>query len=114
MGGPQTMRQGENGQDTTPLGMTFYGKVFPNPFNPNINIEYFIPSKKPILNGSITAYNIAGRIVKHFTNVPRSSGYHQITWNGKDDGEKQLASGSYILVMRFDKNVSHHFMVMTK
>ena len=64
---------------------------YPNPFNPETNIKFGLPSNHNI---SLEIYDIKGRIIKELVNEEFSAGYHTVTWNAEN-----ISSGIYIIRM---------------
>ncbi len=65
---------------------------FPNPFNPNTEISYSIPSSG---HTEVTIFNIKGQVVKKLVNEYKPSGIHTINWNGKNAANRNVSSGLY-------------------
>ena len=69
--------------------------VFPNPFNPSTTISFNI-SLKDVEESKIEIYNIKGQKVKSYSNEQiANSQNHQIVWDGKDEKDKSVSSGTY-------------------
>jgi len=51
-------------------------------------------------NVVIDLYNIAGEQVKELDEGYKSEGEHEVTWEGKNRGERQVSSGIYIILLR--------------
>ncbi|MFC1569040.1 FlgD immunoglobulin-like domain containing protein [bacterium] len=67
----------------------------PNPFNPKTKITYKLAEEALV---SINVYDINGRLVSRLLeNKQQSPGSYSIHWLGKDDSERQVVSGPYIL-----------------
>ncbi|MDP8220545.1 MAG: T9SS type A sorting domain-containing protein [Candidatus Stygibacter frigidus] len=62
---------------------------YPNPFNPEINIEYALAAKQNIC---LEIYNIKGQKVLTLINKEVETGTHNITWNANN-----FSSGIYLL-----------------
>lgn len=66
---------------------------YPNPFNPTTNIVYSLPKATSV---SVVIYNSLGQeVTKLLNNQQQSAGKYNITWNGKDNSGRTLASGIY-------------------
>jgi hypothetical protein len=76
---------------------------YPNPFNPSTTIRYSIGAKTPV---SIDIYNSRGQLVRSLVNDVKDAGEHTLTWNGKDEYGRALASGLYLIKMRAGGHVS--------
>ena len=66
---------------------------YPNPFNPSTSIKFAIKQA-----GSVTLkiYSINGRLIKTLVNSEISSGKYRVLWNGKDDNNVPVPSGTYL------------------
>ncbi|MEE3233542.1 MAG: putative Ig domain-containing protein [Candidatus Latescibacterota bacterium] len=85
-----------------PTSFTLY-PAHPNPFNPETTIELYAPRKTDI---HLTIYDLLGQTVRTLIKGEMLPGYHQIIWNGRNNHGKQVASGTYFLVMEAD-NLRH-------
>ena len=65
--------------------------AYPNPFNPETNINFEIPVSS---NVTIEVFNLQGRLIETLYNKELQPGKHRITWNA--DG---LMSGIYFVKM---------------
>jgi hypothetical protein len=67
---------------------------YPNPFNPSTNIKFDLIKADYV---SIKVYNILGKEVKSLLNRKVSVGEHKVQWNGKDNNNRELPSGIYLI-----------------
>jgi hypothetical protein len=66
----------------------------PNPFNPRTVIAYELDLSSRV---TVRIYDAAGRRVRLLQDgVMQSGGRHEISWDGRDDGGRDLASGTYV------------------
>jgi len=65
---------------------------YPNPFNPEINIEIDIPNS---FTAQANIYNIRGQLVQGFQ--IQGSGTHTMHWNATDPGGHNVSAGIYLL-----------------
>lgn len=65
---------------------------YPNPFNPNTIIAYDIMSPGEM---SLIVYNSLGRQVRVLEQAYRPPGRYMVEWNGRDDDNRSVASGTY-------------------
>ncbi len=65
---------------------------YPNPFNPQTKISFSLPEEQSV---RLTVFGIDGSKVATLVNEVRSSGLHEVIWNGRDDQEQSVASGTY-------------------
>jgi len=77
--------------DVVPLS---YGlrSAYPNPFNPKTTIAFDLPHAGMT---KMMIYDVRGRLVKTLVNENMPQGSHEVTWFGKDDSGRQVASGVY-------------------
>jgi len=66
---------------------------FPNPFNPATAIIYRVPNPSRVV---LKIFNILGQEVKTLVDRFHSSGSYTIFWDGKDDANIIVSSGTYI------------------
>jgi len=75
--------------------------INPNPFSPYRNehtiISYLLPEK--ISSTTIKIFDLKGRMIKKLINQTQVASSGDIVWNGKDDNNKKLAVGVYIVKM---------------
>jgi hypothetical protein len=64
----------------------------PNPFNPVTTLRYTLPSAGL---ARLAVYDLAGRRVRTLVDGSLPSGQGESTWDGRDDGGRGLASGTY-------------------
>lgn len=65
---------------------------FPNPFNPETTIRYFVKTAAPI---ALDIYNLKGQLVKSLVRADKVAGEHSVVWNGTDESGNPVASGIY-------------------
>ena len=83
------------GVNDTPEPLTV--RNAPNPFNPTTTFELRVPQDGPV---SLKLYSIRGELVRTLVDERLEGGLHQITWDGRDDGERAVASGVYFAETR--------------
>ncbi|MBN1783139.1 DUF1080 domain-containing protein [bacterium] len=64
----------------------------PNPFNPDTEIQYELPETVLV---HLRIVDVMGRTVTVLVNQKQESGWHQVTWNGKDRRGADVGSGLY-------------------
>ncbi len=84
---------------------------YPNPFNPTTTIQFSVKDSGPV---SIDVYNVLGQKVRTLVNGQLNAGNHSITWNGRDDRNRNVASGIYFYRMRAGSYSQTKKMVMMK
>jgi hypothetical protein len=73
---------------------------YPNPFNPSTCIEFDLARTSQV---KLEIYNILGSKVKTLVNDKLSVGHKSITWDGKDDQGKKVASGIYFYRLKTEE-----------
>ena len=73
----------------------FNAKVYPNPFNPNISLEFELFHDS---NVKINIFTLNGRFVEILSNRYYQAGTHSMTWAPKD-----LAGGIYLIAITSQK-----------
>ncbi|MBN2610426.1 MAG: DUF362 domain-containing protein [Bacteroidales bacterium] len=66
---------------------------YPNPFNTSTTISYSLKVSAKIM---LNIYNLKGEKVRTLINGYQPAGAFEISWNGYNDNNKRLASGTYI------------------
>ncbi len=92
-------------------GITRLNRNYPNPFNPETNISFNLAQTG---NVKICIYNIKGQKVRSLLNEYRTTGKHQIRWNGKDDQGTEVGSGIYFIRMEAGDYASVHKAMLLK
>jgi hypothetical protein len=67
---------------------------YPNPFNPVTKIQFVVNRDAQV---SLRVFDVQGRAVRTLMDSYVSAGSRVIGWDGKDDGGRSLASGTYFL-----------------
>jgi hypothetical protein len=107
---------GENEPATIPKVFSL-SQNFPNPFNPSTSITFAIPDKE---GGSetvltrLTIYNLKGQLIRRLFEGYLKSGYHTITWGGRDETGMQVGSGIYIYRLEADGYAFTRKMILVK
>jgi hypothetical protein len=71
------------------------GQNTPNPFNPVTSIQYTVDGRQTPIHTTLKIYDILGRLTRTLVDEPETGGFHEITWDGKDDNGKEAVSGIY-------------------
>ena len=85
-------------KNLNPQGFTL-GKPYPNPFNPNVNLQLNMIEKKELL-GYI--YGIKGNLVRKLDYGELGAGTHELEWNGLNDRGHSVESGVYLFKIQAD------------
>ena len=66
---------------------------YPNPFNPRTTIKYQLPEQSKV---TFKIYNILGQEVVTLLDEEVAPGHYEVSWNGRNNFEQQVASGVYV------------------
>lgn len=94
-----------------PLRETTLYQNFPNPFNPETTIAFYLPEVELV---TITIYDSRGKRVRQLVNDKLEHGKHQIPWNGHNDQNEAVGSGLYFYKMTAGKKSFIKKMVLLK
>lgn len=78
----------EHAKGKTPIRFA----VFPVPSTNTLTVSYSIPQKERV---QLVVYDILGRKVKTLVDGTMEAGAHTITWRGRDDRNRKVATGVY-------------------
>lgn len=84
---------------------------YPNPFNPQTNIEYTLPAAGQM---TLRVLDIRGRVVRLLVAGYQPAGTGSVQWNGDDKAGKMVPSGLYFAELRFADEVQVRKMTVTK
>jgi enediyne biosynthesis protein E4 len=77
--------------------VTVLDQAHPNPFNPSTTIGFALAQSGPT---SLDIYTVDGRKVKNLVSETLTAGHHNVTWTGKDNAGRSVASGTYFYRLR--------------
>ena len=84
---------------------------YPNPFNPETVIAFEINRPQYV---TLAIYNSSGQLIKTLFSGFKSSGTHNVVWNGRDTTGKTAASGLYIYVLNGEKFTNRLKALLTR
>ena len=91
-------RLGESAAELRALPNTFeLTQNYPNPFNPETVIPFALPEASDV---RLTIYNVLGQQVAYLVEDRLAAGFHRVTWSGRDEYGRQVASGLYFVRMQ--------------
>jgi len=64
----------------------------PNPFTPGTSLHFVMPEAG---HARLAVYDVSGRLVRRLLEGAMSAGPHETSWDGTDDGGREVASGVY-------------------
>ena len=77
-------------------------KTYPNPFNPQVTIEYEIQDSEQV---SIYVSNLKGQHIKTINQIFQSKGRHIVSWRGDNDYGEKVPSGLYFLSIKVGNTI---------
>ncbi|MGB2981778.1 MAG: FlgD immunoglobulin-like domain containing protein [Candidatus Zixiibacteriota bacterium] len=88
---------------------------YPNPFNSVTSIQYTVSSRQnhPV-HTTLKIYNTLGKEVRELVNTNRSTGSYSISWDGKNNAGKEVASGIYFYQLTTVNHKQTKRMIMLK
>ena len=73
------------------------GEAYPNPFNAEVRIPWSLAEKGPV---ELSVLSLGGQRLRALVLGPRPAGRHEAVWDGRDDGGRRAASGTYFVRLR--------------
>jgi len=84
----------------------------PNPFNPSTTIRFNLPQSSAV---ALTIYDLQGKLVRTLLNGEvLSAGRNEMSWRGRDDAGRRVASGTYFYRLEAAKNTETRQMTLIK
>ena len=84
-------------ENEMPRPRTGFKGSYPNPFNPATTIQFTLAQKTHV---SLLIYDLSGCLVKRLlANEIKNAGDHKVTWDGRNDRGKRVASGVYFCML---------------
>jgi hypothetical protein len=100
-----------NKDSINPISTSILQQNYPNPFNAQTTIAFTLLNAGNI---QINVYNTRGQLVRKLIDGFVENGNHTIVWDGKDDNNRELASGIYFYQMISDDNISTRRAILLK
>jgi len=95
--------------ESRPVTMTMH-QNFPNPFNPSTTISFEMHAAG---QANLKIYNIKGEAITTLAQGEIAPGSYQITWDGRDDQGRLVATGNYIAVLsKGNEQVSRNMLML--
>lgn len=100
------------GDHNTPAPVTALAQNRPNPFNPRTSIDFTLPSAGQV---SLRIYDGRGMLVRALIGDEfMTEGGHTAVWNGRDDGDREVASGVYHYVLKTEVHTLKQKMTLIR
>ena len=91
-GDPNSVTAVEDALVARPAGFSL-SQNRPNPFNAATSISFSLPQAAPV---ELEVYNSAGQRVRTLLRGKVAGGQNSLTWDGRDDNGRDMASGVYL------------------
>jgi len=85
---------GGAGTTDLPLRTLVLGDPWPNPFNPEVRIDFALSTGQRVELG---VFDLAGRRVAVLATGEAAAGSHTATWNGRDEDGRAVGAGTYVV-----------------
>ena len=69
-------------------------KVFPNPFNPRVNVLFTLAESAHV---QAAVFDLKGRKIRTLANRTMQPGEHRLDWDSRDEGGRSMSAGTYLL-----------------
>ena len=86
----------------------------PNPFNASTAISFLIPFRLAGEPSRLSIYNLAGQLVRVLQFETLQAGEHRLSWDGRDDYGREVASGVYIYRLDVGEWAVHRRMLLLR
>jgi hypothetical protein len=94
-----------------PAAPTMLHANHPNPFNPSTTIRYELATAGAV---HLRVYDAAGRLVRTLVDAREGAGVHDVTFDGRDDAGRAMASGVYFYRLEAGTVTQTRKMVLLK
>ena len=84
---------------------------YPNPFNPATTISFQLPAQSLV---KLEVFNLLGQKVATLIDEIRPAGSYTLQWRGRDDSQRLVVSGIYLLRLEAGEQVRLRRMTMMK
>ena len=86
----------------------------PNPFNASTTISFLIPFRLAGEATRLSIYNLTGQLVRVLQLETLQAGEHTLSWDGRDDYGREVASGVYIYRLDVGEWAVHRRMLLLR
>ena len=86
----------------------------PNPFNASTTISFLIPFRLAHEPSRLSIYNLTGQLVRVLQLEALQAGEHTLSWDGRDDYGREVASGVYIYRLDVGEWAVHRRMLLLR
>jgi subtilisin family serine protease len=109
--GPVSVPETEHSPPLGVAGIALEPNV-PNPFNPATRIAFVLRDRGPV---RVVVYDLRGaRVRELLADASVAAGRHLLTWDGRDDHGRQVASGVYVCALEQGRERRTQSMVLIR
>ncbi len=103
----------EDPQDSSDLVPSSFSLAqnFPNPFNPQTNIAFALPSTEAV---RLDVLDMRGRLVRTLVDDTMVAGEHTVVWSGRDQSGANVPSGTYVYRLQSESVMRMRTMTLLK
>ncbi len=83
-------------EDELLLPTEFLMHTYPNPFNPDVNIQYQLPAVEDV---KIDIFNMLGQKVTSLVDSRHAAGHYNVVWHGRNSYGHSVGTGIYFVVV---------------
>lgn len=83
-----------DGPENAVSGLRLLSPAMPNPFTGSTRIDFMLPRESHM---KMQVFDVSGRVVRRLLASPGEAGHHTVIWDGRDDGGRLAASGTYVI-----------------
>jgi len=84
---------------------------YPNPFNPVTTIKYRLEESGRV---RLTIYDELGREIRTLMDQRQNAGWHQVSWDGRDNVNRVVATGTYFYTLKGTSSMQAKKMILLK
>ncbi|MBN2090421.1 T9SS type A sorting domain-containing protein [candidate division KSB1 bacterium] len=107
----QTKGTGISSDYTCQLPKTNLFQNFPNPFNAETLIKFYIPEKMAV---RVEIYNLLGQKIRTLINQNSNAGLYAIKWDGRNDLGETVGSGFYFYKLQTEQETLVRKLLLMK
>jgi hypothetical protein len=74
-----------------------FAQNYPNPFNPSTTLTFELPQARQV---HLAIYALDGSLVRTLVAGMREAGRHEVSWDGRNDAGRSVATGTYFAKVR--------------
>ncbi|UCB53358.1 MAG: T9SS type A sorting domain-containing protein [Candidatus Zixiibacteriota bacterium] len=84
---------------------------YPNPFNPETRIPYFVPRACQV---KLEVFNVLGQKIRTLVGEHQTAGDREVSWDGRNEAGEQVASGVYFYKLEAEDFIQTKKMILIR